>query len=189
MFAVILTSVWRDAGYFMVIFLAGLNNIDKSYYEAASLDGAFASIYDERPIDPEDPHNAGVLTDALIATVDQLQWNRWWVMLVLMATYVVLGALMDELSMILLTVGPVFQLVTTLGFDPIWFGVIVVMAVTFGMICPPVGMNVFVINSIANVPLATVVRGIAPFAIVDMLRLLILALFPWLATWLPSRMV
>ncbi len=129
------------------------------------------------------------LTDALIATVDHMEWNRWWVMLALMVTYILLGALMDELSMILLTVGPVFQLVTALGFDPIWFGVMLITVCEIGMILPPVGINLFVIQSIANVPLATVVRGIAPFAIVDMLRLLILALFPWLATWLPSRMV
>ncbi|HLT27792.1 MAG TPA: TRAP transporter large permease subunit, partial [Zeimonas sp.] len=129
------------------------------------------------------------LTDALIGAVERLEWNRWTVMLVLMLGYVVLGALMDELSMILLTVGPVFQLITALGFDPIWFGVMLITVCEIGMILPPVGINLFVIQSIANVPLVTVVRGIAPFAAVDMVRLVVLAAFPWLATWLPSRMV
>ena len=59
------------------------------------------------------------MTDSLIQRVEQLQWSRWWVMAALMATYIVLGALMDELSMILLTIGPVFQLITALEFDPI----------------------------------------------------------------------
>ena len=129
------------------------------------------------------------MTDALIGLVSGLGWNRWAVMAALMLTYVVLGALMDELSMILLTVGPVFQLITALGFDPIWFGVMLVTVCEIGMILPPVGINLFVIQAIAEVPLATVVRGIAPFAVVDMVRLVLISVFPWLALWLPSRMI
>jgi tripartite ATP-independent transporter DctM subunit len=129
------------------------------------------------------------MTDELIALVNALELNRWWVMAVLMLTYIVLGALMDELSMILLTVGPVFQLITALDFDPIWFGVMLVTVCEIGMILPPVGINLFVIQGIARVPLGTVIRGIAPFAAVDMVRLVLLCIFPWLATWLPSRMI
>ncbi|MGE0808325.1 MAG: TRAP transporter large permease [Burkholderiaceae bacterium] len=129
------------------------------------------------------------MTDALIALVRDLGWNRWAVMAALMVGYIVLGALMDELSMILLTVGPVFQLITALEFDPIWFGVMLVTVCEIGMILPPVGINLFVIQGIAGVPLTTVVRGIAPFAVVDGFRLLLLCVFPWLATWLPSRML
>lgn len=129
------------------------------------------------------------MTDSLIGLVERLQWNRWWIMAALMATYVVLGALMDELSMILLTIGPVFKLVTALGFDPIWFGVMLVTVCEIGMILPPVGINLFVIQGIARVPLGVVVRGIAPFAVADGVRLLVLCAFPWLATWLPSRMI
>jgi TRAP-type C4-dicarboxylate transport system permease large subunit len=91
--------------------------------------------------------------------------------------------------MILLTVGPVFQLIVSLQFDPIWFGVMLITVCEIGMILPPVGINLFVIQSIAGVSLATVVRGIAPFAAVDGLRLVILSVFPWIATWLPSRMI
>jgi len=91
------------------------------------------------------------------------------------------------LAMILLTVPIVFPVMVQLGFDPVWFGVIVVMAVTFGMICPPVGMNVFVINSIArDVPLMSIYRGTMPFIAVDVLRLLILCAFPALSLWLPG---
>jgi TRAP-type C4-dicarboxylate transport system permease large subunit len=74
-----------------------------------------------------------------------------------------------------------------LGFDPVWFGVIVVMAVTFGMICPPVGMNVFVINSIArDISLVGIYRGTLPFIAVDLVRLVILCAFPVLSLWLPG---
>jgi TRAP-type C4-dicarboxylate transport system permease large subunit len=91
--------------------------------------------------------------------------------------------------MILLTVPIVFPAMTQLGFDPVWFGVIVVMAVTFGMICPPVGMNVFVINSIArDVPLWRIYVGTMPFIGVDLVRLVILCAFPALSLWLPSTM-
>ncbi len=129
------------------------------------------------------------MTDSLIRQIEHLQWSRWWVMAALMLAYVVLGALMDELSMILLTVGPVFQLITALGFDPIWFGVMLVTVCEIGMILPPVGINLFVIQGVAKVPLLVVVRGIVPFAVVDVIRLLLLCFFPWLATWLPSRMI
>ncbi len=129
------------------------------------------------------------MTDALIDAVRATGLGPWTVMALLMATYVVLGALMDELSMILLTIGPVFKLVTALGFDPIWFGVMLVTVCEIGMIVPPIGINLFVIQGIAGVPLATVVRGILPFAFADLVRLVLLSLCPWLATWLPSRMI
>ncbi len=129
------------------------------------------------------------MTDAVIGLVEEMQWSRWWIMAALMATYIVLGALMDELSMILLTIGPVFQLITALNFDPIWFGVMLVTVCEIGMILPPVGINLFVIQGIAGVPLGVVVRGIAPFALADAFRLFLLCVFPWLATWLPSRMI
>jgi TRAP-type C4-dicarboxylate transport system permease large subunit len=104
-----------------------------------------------------------------------------------MLAYLLLGAVMDELAMILLTVPIVFPAMMNLGFDPIWFGVIVVMAETFGMICPPVGMNVFVINSIArDVPLGAIYKGTLPFIGVDLIRLFILCAFPALSLWLPG---
>ena len=109
------------------------------------------------------------------------------VLALIMVGYLILGAVMDELAMILLTVPIVFPAMMQLGFDPVWFGVIVVMAVTFGMICPPVGMNVFVINSIArDVPLGAIYKGTMPFIAVDVVRLLILCAFPALSLWLPG---
>jgi TRAP-type C4-dicarboxylate transport system permease large subunit len=96
---------------------------------------------------------------------------------------------MDELAMILLTVPIVFPVIVGLGFDPIWFGVIVVMACTLGLVCPPVGMNVFVINSIArDVSLGAIYRGVGPFIVTDLIRLAILCAFPWLSLVLPRTM-
>jgi tripartite ATP-independent transporter DctM subunit len=128
------------------------------------------------------------LTDALIDWVRELGWNRWAVMFALMVMYIILGALMDELAMMLLTVGAVFKLITALGFDPIWFGVMFVTVCEIGMIVPPVGINLFVIQSVSGLPLQTIVRGITPFVAADCVRMLVIALVPALATWLPSLM-
>ena len=128
------------------------------------------------------------LTDALVTWVGELGFSRWTVMFLLMVMYIILGALMDELAMMLLTVGPVFKLIVALGFDPIWFGVMFVTVCEIGMIVPPVGINLFVIQGVTGLPLQTIVRGILPFVVADCFRLLILALAPAIATWLPGRM-
>src|SRR5690606_22242403 len=128
-------------------------------------------------------------TQKAVEVLVNLPVGAYGVLALVMIGYLVLGAVMDELAMILLTVPIVYPAMLQLGFDPIWFGVIVVMAVTFGMICPPVGMNVFVINSIArDVPLGRIYRGTMPFIGVDVLRLVILCAFPSLSLWLPSTM-
>ena len=91
--------------------------------------------------------------------------------------------------MIILTVPIIFPVIMHLGFDPIWFGVIIVMTVELGLIHPPVGMNIFVIKSvIERVSISTIFYGVLPFIITDILRLLIIVAFPALATWLPSHM-
>jgi TRAP-type C4-dicarboxylate transport system permease large subunit len=96
---------------------------------------------------------------------------------------------MDAMAMIILTVPIVFPLVTALGFDPIWFGIIIVMTVELGLIHPPVGMNVFVIKSVVkDVSFSTIFYGVIPFVLTDLLRLIVLITFPVLATFLPERM-
>jgi tripartite ATP-independent transporter DctM subunit len=113
--------------------------------------------------------------------------SRYGVLALIMVMYLVLGCLMDAMAMIILTVPLVFPVITALGFDPIWFGVIIVMTVELGLIHPPVGMNVFVIKSVAgDVGFMTIFRGVIPFIATDLIRLLILIAFPILATWLPN---
>jgi tripartite ATP-independent transporter DctM subunit len=103
--------------------------------------------------------------------------------------YVVLGTAMEELSMILLTVPLFFPLVVSLGYDPVWFGILVVVVVQIGMISPPVGMNLFVVKSLLkHVSLGTVFRGITPFTVALIALLALLVAFPRLATWLPTLM-
>jgi len=119
----------------------------------------------------------------------ELPIGPYGVLTLILIGYFILGAVMDELAMVLLTVPIVFPVMMGLGFDPIWFGVIIVMTVTLGLICPPIGMNVFVINSIArDVSLVAIYRGVAPFIAADILRLIILCAFPWISLVLPRTM-
>ena len=115
--------------------------------------------------------------------------GRYGVLALIMIMYLVLGCLMDALAMIILTVPIIFPVVVALGFDPIWFGVIIVMTVELGLIHPPVGMNIFVIKSVVeDVKISTIFYGVLPFIITDILRLILLIAFPILALWLPSKM-
>ena len=108
------------------------------------------------------------------------------VIIVICIIYVVLGTAMEELSMILLTVPLFFPLVTALGYDPIWFGILVVCVVEIGMISPPAGMNVFVLSSVLpEVPTNVVWKGVMPFFVADLFRLAVLIAFPSIALFLP----
>ena len=107
----------------------------------------------------------------------------------MMAIYVLLGTVMEELTMVLLTIPLFFPIVTALGFDPVWFGVLIVMIVQIGLISPPVGMNLFVLNSLLpNVGLGNIFRGCWPFVLSMVVTLGLLIAFPGLSLWLPSLM-
>lgn len=109
------------------------------------------------------------------------------IILLISAIYVVLGALMEELSMILLTVPLFFPIVVGLGYDPVWFGALVVVLCELGMIAPPVGVNLFVVRSIApQIPLGDIVRGIGPFIVANIIRIIIIAVFPAIVLFLPD---
>lgn len=111
------------------------------------------------------------------------------VLTLILLLYILLGAVMDELAILLLTVPIIFPVITTLGFDPIWFGVVVVMTITLGLITPPVGMNVFVLNSISpDLSLGRIYRGVAPFIVADLLRLALIVSFPWISLALPNAL-
>ncbi|MCC7018091.1 MAG: TRAP transporter permease [Rhodospirillales bacterium] len=123
------------------------------------------------------------------AVLTGLGIGNYGVLTLILLFYLLLGCLMDALAMIILTVPIIFPVIKEMGFDPIWFGVVVVMVVELGLIHPPVGMNIFVIKSVIDdVKISTIFYGVIPFIVTDILRLIILVLFPALATWLPSHM-
>ncbi len=107
----------------------------------------------------------------------------------MMGVYVVLGTIMEELTMVLLTIPVFFPVVTQLGFDPVWFGVLIVLVVQVGLISPPVGMNMFVMNALLkDVPLLAIFRGSAIFCLPLVIGLVLVLAFPQLALWLPGLM-
>ena len=107
----------------------------------------------------------------------------------MMVIYVVLGTIMEELSMVLLTIPVFFPIVVQLGFDPVWFGVLIVLVVQIGLISPPVGMNLFVLNALlVGVSLRQIFRGVWPFVATLVVALAIVLEFEGLALWLPSFM-
>jgi len=123
------------------------------------------------------------------AFITGLGMGRYGVLAVIMLMYLALGCLMDAMAMIILTVPIIFPVITSLGFDPVWFGVIIVMTVELGLIHPPVGMNVFVIKTVVkDVSFSTIFLGVIPFVLTDITRLVVLIVFPAIALWLPGRM-
>ncbi len=125
----------------------------------------------------------------LSAFVTQFSPNPIMVVVMMMAIYILLGMVMEELAIVLLTIPVFFPIITALGFDPVWFGILIVTVVEIGLISPPVGLNLFVINSLLKeVKLSTIYRGVWPFVIADIIRLGILIAVPGIALLLPSLM-
>ena len=126
--------------------------------------------------------------DALIEFIRSLGLAPLLVIVLLMIMYVVLGSVFDTVAAMVITLPFVLPLVTEIGFDPIWWGVMMVMVMEVGMITPPIGINVFVLKGAADetLNLATIYRGVAPFVAVDLVRLAVIAIFPQLALWLPG---
>ena len=129
--------------------------------------------------------NFGGFPRALQAFVTGFGVEPYVVIVTICVLYIVLGTFFEELSMILLTVPIFFPLVVGLGFDPIWFGIVIVMVVEMGLISPPVGMNLFVVQSLLKIPVGTLYRWITPFIIADIIRLGLIIAFPIIVLFLP----
>ena len=129
------------------------------------------------------------LPSQLMQFLADLHMNKFLVWGIIMTIYLFLGCIMDALAMIVLTVPITFPVITALGFDPIWFGIMVVILGEAGMITPPVGINVFIIKGIASdVPTITIFRGIFPFVLVDVCLLILFTIWPQIVLVLPAAM-
>ena len=125
----------------------------------------------------------------LKAFVSNYQIHPMTVIVAICVIYVVLGTAMEELSMILLTVPVFFPLVVGLGFDPVWFGILIVVVVQIGLISPPVGMNMFVVKSmLPRIATSTIFRGVTPFVVAEVVLLAVLVAFPSISLVLPRLM-
>ena len=129
------------------------------------------------------------LSSALAGFIGGLALPPLGILIAILILYVILGCIMEVFSAMLITMPILFPLVVSLGYDPIWFGVITVIMLEMGLITPPVGMNVFVIAGIArNVPMYTIFKGVWPFVLAMAICIVLLIVFPQIALFLPKHM-
>jgi C4-dicarboxylate transporter, DctM subunit len=137
----------------------------------------------------------GVLTNLYIAqtlaqNIVAMEVNRWVIMFAINVLLLVAGCFLPPVAIILILSPILHPIITGLGFDPIWFGVLMTLNMEAGLITPPVGLNLYIVKGIApDIPLSTVLRGSFPFILLLFLGMLILCFFPGLATWLPDKMI
>lgn len=125
----------------------------------------------------------------LASIIGGLEVNRYIILALILVLYIFLGCLMDSMAMLLITVPIFFPLIMSLGFNPIWFGVVMVRVCEIGLITPPVGLNVFIISGVArDVSMYTIFRGIVPFLIADVIHVALLVAVPQISLLLPSLM-
>ncbi len=127
-------------------------------------------------------------TQSLVGFISGLEVSRWVIFSLIVLLYLMLGCIMDQIAILFLTVPVVLPVITSLGFDPIWFGIIVIVTAEVGLVTPPVGLNVFVVSAYSKIPVRDAFIGVAPHVLAHLLVILLLALFPGLVTWLPSTL-
>ncbi len=127
-------------------------------------------------------------TQGLITYIADTGAPRELVLLAVIIILLVLGCFMELISMLILTVPILFPLMTSLGYDPIWFGILFIVVAEVGMVTPPLGLNVFVVASYSKIPAHQVFRGTFPHVIAHLIIILLLVLFPEIVLWLPSSM-
>jgi C4-dicarboxylate transporter, DctM subunit len=133
--------------------------------------------------------SASGLTEALTSIVVGLPFSPIWVLISILILFLLLGCVMDAFAMVLIVVPMIFPLILKLGFDPIWFGVLIVIMMEMGMITPPVGMNVFVIAGMnRGVPMSTIFKGAVPFVVTMAICVALIIIFPQIALLLPNAM-
>jgi tripartite ATP-independent transporter DctM subunit len=129
------------------------------------------------------------MVESLVQMISHWSLAPYTVMFLLVLMYLVLGAILDTFGMIILTLPFVFPLIISLGFDPVWFGIFIVMMIELSLITPPIGINVFVMQGVVpEVPLLSIFKGTVPFVVMTLLMVFLLLMFPGIALWLPQKM-
>ena len=128
------------------------------------------------------------LTILLGATVANLPVPPMAIFAAIAILYIILGMFLDIVSAVILTIPVLYPVVLTIGLDPIWYGVMVVILIEMGLVTPPVGMDAFILSGVTGIPLSTIFRGAIPFLVAAIICIIILAIFPQIALFLPSTM-
>lgn len=124
----------------------------------------------------------------LVQWVGSLDTSRWLILVLLLLGYLLLGAFMDQIAILILTVPIVVPLIQSLGFDPVWFGVLIIVVAEMGMVTPPVGLNCFIVSRYSGRPIGEVFHGTTPHVVAHVAAIMLLLVFPQLILWLPSHM-
>lgn len=127
-------------------------------------------------------------TQSVVSFVGTLPVAPWMIILALIFVYLVLGCFLDQMAILVLTIPIVAPMVAALGYDLIWFGVIMIVTAELGMVTPPFGLNCFVVAKYSKTPLADVFRGVTPHILAHFIALALLLIFPALSLWLPSHL-
>ena len=125
---------------------------------------------------------------ALVSFLQELQVSRYFVLMVILFIYVILGMFLDIVSSQILTIPIIFPVVLAMNFDPIWFGVLMIVIQEMGLITPPIGLNVFMVSGASDVPVGTIFAGVWPFVIAMAICIILIILFPQIALFLPNTM-
>ncbi len=125
---------------------------------------------------------------ALAALLEEIQMSRYFVLAVMLFIYIILGMFLDIISSQILTIPIIFPVVLAMNFDPIWFGVLMIVIQEMGLITPPIGLNVFMVSGASNVPVGTIFAGVWPFVIAMAICIILIILFPQIALFLPNTM-
>ena len=127
-------------------------------------------------------------TQQLVAAVGAMQVSPWVIITLILIGYLILGCIMDQIAILILTVPIVLPVIKALGFDPVWFGVIVIVVAEVGLLTPPVGLNVFVVARYTGRPVGEVFAGVWPHVYAHLILIAIMTMFPQIILWLPNKM-
>ncbi|TNE33816.1 MAG: TRAP transporter large permease [Alphaproteobacteria bacterium] len=126
------------------------------------------------------------VTQNLVALVAGLKVDSWMILTLIIMLYLVLGCFMDQIAILFLTVPITLPIILALGYDPFWFGVVVIITAEIGLVTPPIGLNVFVVSAYSDVKVKDIFIGVSPHVVAHLFIIALLAIFPAIVTWLPE---
>ena len=124
----------------------------------------------------------------LVDTITGWDLRPWMVVALIAVFYLALGMFIESISMMLMTLSVTYPLIVALGLDPIWFGIVLVILVEIGLITPPVGIVLFILRGMSDVPLRDITMGVMPFVVMMLAFIVLLYIFPQIVLWLPQQM-
>lgn len=174
----------------IAIFLFGLRweGIKRALLDAATINGMIMFIMIGAMFFTYIVGSANI-AKYLLTFVKSLEMSPWVVIIFMNLVYLVTGFILDPLTITFLTIPIFFPIVVSLGFDPVWFGIVFVVNTQIGLITPPMAIDLFAVRTIFDIPTGDLIRGVTPFLIVEVIFLAIIIAFPVISLWLPSMMV